>query len=117
MSMHSRRSFLRKSAAGVGSAWAAVTEAPVQAARAAEEKFHAKFAICNETFRNWPMPKAFALAAECGYRGIEIAPFTIANDVRDISAGKRTEIRREADRAGLEVVACTGCWPRPRGCI
>lgn len=62
-----------------------------------------KFAICNETFRDWPFDKAFAFAAECGYTGIEIAPFTIANLATDISAIRRAEVRRQADAAGLEV--------------
>lgn len=63
-----------------------------------------KFAICNETFQDWPLERAFAFAAECGYTGIEIAPFTISNDVTDISPAQRTEVRRQADRASLEVV-------------
>ena len=63
-----------------------------------------KFAICNETFQGWPFDKAFAFAAECGYTGIEIAPFTIANYATDISPAKRDEVRRLADAAGLEVV-------------
>jgi sugar phosphate isomerase/epimerase len=63
-----------------------------------------KFAICNETFQNWPFDRAFAFAAECGYTGIEIAPFTIANFARDISAAKRVEVRRQAAAAGLEVI-------------
>ena len=36
-----------------------------------------KYAICNETFLDWPFDKAFAFARDCGYTGIEIAPFTI----------------------------------------
>jgi sugar phosphate isomerase/epimerase len=63
-----------------------------------------KFAICNETFVDWPFEKAFAATRECGYTGIEIAPFTIAADVKDISAATRRQIRRQAEEADLEVV-------------
>lgn len=63
-----------------------------------------KFAICNETFVDWPFDKAFALAAECGYTGIEFAPFTMSADVKDISNKQRSEARRQAEQAGLEVV-------------
>lgn len=63
-----------------------------------------KFAICNETFQDWPMEKAFAFAAECGYTGIEIAPFTIAQYATDITAEQRADVRRCAEAAGLEVV-------------
>ena len=63
-----------------------------------------KFAICNETFRDWPFPKAFAFARECGYTGIEFAPFTIDKNAYNIGADKRAEVRRQAEDAGLEVV-------------
>jgi sugar phosphate isomerase/epimerase len=68
-----------------------------------------KFAICNETFLDWPFDKAFDFAAQCGYTGIEIAPFTMATDTmatdaRQISAARRAEVRRQALSAGLEVV-------------
>ncbi|MBC7854673.1 MAG: sugar phosphate isomerase/epimerase [Pirellulaceae bacterium] len=63
-----------------------------------------RLAICNETFQNWPLDKAFAFARELGYTGIEIAPFTIAINAFDISPQQRDEIRRQAEDAGLEVV-------------
>jgi sugar phosphate isomerase/epimerase len=63
-----------------------------------------KFGICNETFVDWPFERAFAFARECGYTGIEIAPFTIDSDARRISAAKRSEVRSQAEAAGLEMI-------------
>src|SRR5690242_1760403 len=63
-----------------------------------------KFAICNETFQDWPFDKAFAFAREVGYTGLEIAPFTIATDVREISADRRAEVRHQADQADLQII-------------
>ena len=63
-----------------------------------------KFAICNETFQDWPLDRACALAAECGYTGIELAPFTLADRVSDLSHARRETIRRQVETAGLEVV-------------
>ncbi len=63
-----------------------------------------KFAICNETFQDWPFDKAFAFARECGYTGVEIAPFTIDPNAYDITFDQREETRHFAERAGLEVV-------------
>jgi len=79
---------------------------PLEQGRAEEAKSPApfKYALCNELFGDWPFEKAFRLTAECGYRGVEIAPFTIAPYVTDISAARRTEVRRTAERAGLEIV-------------
>ncbi len=63
-----------------------------------------KFAICNETFEGWPLDRAFGFARECGYTGIEIAPFTLAADASDITPQQQTQIRAAADQAGLEIV-------------
>jgi sugar phosphate isomerase/epimerase len=63
-----------------------------------------KFAICNETFNDRSIPAGFELARECGYTGIEIAPFTLATYATDISPGQREEVRRQTADAGLEVI-------------
>jgi len=63
-----------------------------------------KFAICNELFQDWPFDKAFAFTRECGYTGIELAPFTVGSDASSISPSKRQDIRQQAQAAGLDVV-------------
>ena len=62
-----------------------------------------KFAICNEIFQGWKLEEAMRFAAETGYEGIEIAPFTIAKDVRDIKLDARDQIRNMAESAGLAI--------------
>jgi sugar phosphate isomerase/epimerase len=63
-----------------------------------------RYAICNETFGEWPLAKACDFVASCGYGGIEIAPFTLAASPADLSAVTRGEIRRTIARAGLDCV-------------
>lgn len=63
-----------------------------------------KFAICNETFQDWPLDRAFAFARECGYTGIEIAPFTLAKYAYDLSPQQRADVRRQIEAAGLETI-------------
>ena len=100
-----RRTFLARSllTAGTGAGMLGFGASVARAAGGAAPA-GAKYAICNETFKDWPFQKAFALAAECGYTGIEIAPFTIADYVTRIPTTKRTEVRRQAEKVGLEVV-------------
>lgn len=62
-----------------------------------------QFGICNEIFQNWKLEDAMRFAAQAGYNAIEIAPFTLAKRVTDISAAQRTEIRDMAVRAGIEI--------------
>jgi sugar phosphate isomerase/epimerase len=62
-----------------------------------------KFAICNEVFRGWNLEDSFAFAAKTGYDAIEIAPFTIARRVTDISANQRQSVRDAAERAGIAI--------------
>src|SRR5260221_14466095 len=63
-----------------------------------------KFAICNETFVDWPLERALEFAADCGYKGMEFAPFTLAPSTQDISPARRREIVRLMKSLGLETV-------------
>ncbi len=62
-----------------------------------------KFAICNEIFQGWKLEDAMAFATKAGYAGIEIAPFTLANNVADVPASERKRICEAAARAGIEI--------------
>ncbi len=64
-----------------------------------------KLGICNEIFKDWnDWQRTCDYVADVGYNGIEIAPFTIANDVNEITAEKRSEIRRIAEENTLEII-------------
>jgi sugar phosphate isomerase/epimerase len=63
-----------------------------------------RYAICNELFGDWPFEKAFGFAAECGYKGLEIAPFTLGKEPTKTSAAQRAEVRKQAEAAGLEII-------------
>jgi sugar phosphate isomerase/epimerase len=62
-----------------------------------------KFAICNEIFTGWPLERVFAYAAKLGYSAIELAPFTLAASVSDVSSGTRSGIRSMAARSSLAI--------------
>lgn len=62
-----------------------------------------QFAICNEIFKDWKLEDAFRFAARAGYAFVEIAPFTIARYVTDISATERARIRTAATQAGIGI--------------
>lgn len=74
-----------------------------------------RYAICNETFGDWPLAKACDAAAACGYAGVEIAPFTLAPRAGDVSPAARSELRRTIARAGLECVGLHWLLARTEG--
>ena len=59
-----------------------------------------KLAVCNEFFEGWKIEKVFNYAAEIGCEGVEIAPFTLAENVNRISASRRRNIRKAGEKAG-----------------
>ncbi len=62
-----------------------------------------KFAICNEIFQDWALADAMQFAAKAGYGAIEIAPFTIAGNVTEVSREARQRIKDDAAHAGLAI--------------
>jgi len=63
-----------------------------------------KFAICNETFGDWPLDKALQLAAQHGYTGWEVAPFMLTDDVASFDKRQRQAYRDQVEAAGLQII-------------
>jgi sugar phosphate isomerase/epimerase len=74
-----------------------------------------KLAICNEIFQGWKIEDVFAYAARVGYDGVEIAPFTLANAVTEITTSDRQRIREAAKRAGIEIAGIHWVLVKPEG--
>ena len=74
-----------------------------------------KLAVCNEFFEGWEIGRVFDYAAQIGCDGVEIAPFTLAESVQDISSASRRNIRRAAEAAGVEIVGLHWLLVSPAG--
>jgi sugar phosphate isomerase/epimerase len=63
-----------------------------------------RFAICNELFEGWEFDRVCRFVKEAGYDGLEVAPFTLAPSITDVTPGRRAELRRQAADAGVEII-------------
>ena len=72
-----------------------------------------KFALCNEMFSGWSLDRQFRFIAECGYNGVELAPFTLdsqmgyadppTKDVCRLGSDVRKKIAKLAADCGIKV--------------
>ncbi len=74
-----------------------------------------RYAACNEIMEGWEWQRQCAFAAEVGYTGLEVAPFTLAEHVDEISAARRDELRGIAESAGLEILGLHWLLVSPAG--
>ena len=74
-----------------------------------------KFAFCNEMFQDVPLRQIFRTAAEIGYDGVEIAPFTVAPSVNRVGPDARKAIRDDAAEFGLEITGLHWLLLSPEG--
>ena len=74
-----------------------------------------RFAICNELFQKMPLAQMCRIARELGYRGFEIAPFTLGEDPAALSPGQRVETRNAMAGEGLEFVGLHWLLTAPPG--
>ncbi len=74
-----------------------------------------KFAICNETYQGWNLSDACTSVAATGYQGLEIAPFTLKEDPRDLTVSEAKSMGNIVRDHGLEVVGLHWLLVKPEG--
>lgn len=78
-----------------------------------------KLGICNETFKEedkfWSLKRIMNYISGVGYQGVEIAPFTLAPSVKEISSAKRREIRLLSRDYNLEIIGLHWLLASPEG--
>jgi sugar phosphate isomerase/epimerase len=74
-----------------------------------------RYAMCNETFEGWEHARVCRCVAELGYTGLEIAPFTLAPLVTDLTGEQRRTIRKQAEDCGLTIIGLHWLLARTEG--
>ncbi len=74
-----------------------------------------RHSICNEVFEKWSFPDTCKAVRRAGYTGIEIAPFTLAEDPSGIPAEKRREYRSVIEAEGLRFAGLHWLLVSPKG--
>jgi sugar phosphate isomerase/epimerase len=74
-----------------------------------------KIALCNEVLQPLPFEQQCALAAALGYDGLEVAPFTLAEDPMRIDDREATRLRQVADDHGLAITGLHWLLVAPAG--
>jgi sugar phosphate isomerase/epimerase len=74
-----------------------------------------KLALCNEVIAGMPFERQCAFAAALGYDGLEVAPFTLAEEPHLLGGRKVAETRRTAEDAGTPVLGLHWLLVKPAG--
>ena len=74
-----------------------------------------RHAICNEAYQGWDFADSCRSMKQIGYEGIEIAPFTLAEDPATVSPPARAEYARVIAGEGLTFVGLHWLMVAPKG--
>jgi sugar phosphate isomerase/epimerase len=74
-----------------------------------------RYAICNETFEGWEHPRICQYIAQLGYTGLEIAPFTLAGRITEVSSQRRRDLRQQAEDCGVQIIGLHWLLARTTG--
>ena len=76
-----------------------------------------KLSLCNEVVRELPFERQCELAAELGYRGLELAPFTLGEETYRMPAAERAAVRRACADAGIAISGLHWLLVAPQGAL
>lgn len=71
--------------------------------------------LCNEVIRNLSFSEQCRFVRDTGYDGLEIAPFTLGDDPRQLSINTVSEIRSVAEGEGVEIAGLHWLLAAPAG--
>lgn len=74
-----------------------------------------KLALCNEVLRPLPLAAQCEAAAHMGYDGLEIAPFTLADDPSTLDSAHARDVHATARAHGLQVSSLHWLLVKPDG--
>jgi sugar phosphate isomerase/epimerase len=74
-----------------------------------------RISLCNEVIRTLPFERQCTFARAVGYDGLEIAPFTIAEEPHLLSPIRRADIRSAAANAGVAISSLHYLLLTPKG--
>jgi sugar phosphate isomerase/epimerase len=74
-----------------------------------------RLALCNEVLRDRGFAAQCAYAAAVGYDGLEVAPFTLADDPLRLAPAARADVRRTAADAGIAITGLHWLLVKPEG--
>lgn len=74
-----------------------------------------RFALCNEVLQPLPFAQQCKLAADLGYDGLEVAPFTLAADPMTLTDADAAALRRTAGDHGLAIFGLHWLLVAPAG--
>jgi sugar phosphate isomerase/epimerase len=74
-----------------------------------------RIGICNEIFKDWLIEDVFEYIKKIGYQGLEIAPFTLADDISLLPSSEIDKIINISEKTGIKIIGTHWLLVKPEG--
>jgi sugar phosphate isomerase/epimerase len=74
-----------------------------------------RIGICNEIFKDWLIEDTFEYIKKIGYEGLEIAPFTLAEDISFLPSSEVEKINETSAKTGIKIIGTHWLLVKPDG--